>query len=130
VKDRLNALTERIIGAAIAVHRELGPGLLESAYEACLMFELLERGLKVERQVAVPIVYRGHTLDCGYRIDLLVDNEVIVELKCVEKIDPVHVAQLVSHLRLFKRTVGLLINFRVKLLALEGVRRIVNGFQD
>jgi len=94
------------------------------------MFELLERGLKVERQVAVPIVYRGHTLDCGYRIDLLVDNEVIVELKCVEKIDPVHVAQLVSHLRLFKHTVGLLINFRVKLLALEGVRRIVNGFQD
>ena len=130
VKDRLNAVTERIIGAAIAVHRELGPGMLESAYEACLMFELLSRGLSVERQVGLPIVYRGQTLSCGYRIDLLVDDEVIVELKCVEKIERVHAAQLLSHLRLSKRTVGLLINFNVRWLALEGVQRVVNGFPD
>jgi GxxExxY protein len=130
VKDRLNALTERIIGAAIAVHRELGPGMLESAYEACLMFELLDRGLKVGRQVPVAIVYRGQRLDCGYRIDLLVDDEVIVELRCVEKIHPVHAAHLLSQLRMSKRSVGLLINFNVRRLALEGVQRVVNGFPD
>ena len=129
MKDRLNALTERIIGAAITVHRELGPGLLESTYEACLMYELLQGGLKVERQVGVPIAYRGQTLACGYRIDLLVDDEVIVELKSVEKIERLHTAQLLSQLRLSNRAVGLLINFNVKRLAL-GIRRVVNGFPD
>jgi GxxExxY protein len=130
MKDRLNALTEQIIGAALAVHRELGPGLLESAYEACLMLELLKRGLRVERQVALPVVYRGQTLDCAYRIDLLVENEVVVEVKSVEKIEPVHPSQLLSYLRLSKRSVGLLINFNVKWLVSDGVKRIVNGFPE
>src|SRR5437762_4064604 len=84
MSSNINALTARIIGAAIAVHRELGPGMLESAYEACLAFDLLDRGLAFERQKALPIVYRGHRLDCGYRIDLLVKDEVIVEVKAVE----------------------------------------------
>ena len=130
MKNRLNALTEQIIGAALDVHRELGPGLLESAYEACLTLELLQRDLRVERQVALPVVYRGHTLDCAYRIDLLVENEVVVEVKSVEKIEPVHPSQLLSYLRLSKRSVGLLINFNVKWLVSDGVKRVVNGFPE
>ena len=130
MKDRLNALTEQIIGAALDVHRELGPGLLESAYEACLMFELVRRGLRVERQLGLPLVYRGQTLDCGYRIDLLVENEVVVEVKSVEKLEPVHPAQVLSYLRLAGRKVGLLINFNVKWLIGDGVKRIVNGFPE
>lgn len=130
MKDRLNAITEKIIGAALAVHRELGPGLLESAYEACLMLELLKRGLRVERQVALPVVYRGQTLDCAYRIDLLVENEVVVEVKSVEKIEPVHPSQVLSYLRLSTRKVGLLINFNVKWLITDGVKRIVNDFPE
>jgi GxxExxY protein len=130
MKDRLNALTEKIIGAALDVHRELGPGLLESAYEACLMLELLKRGLRVDRQVALPVVYRGETLDCAYRIDLLVEHDVIVEVKSVEKIEAVHPLQLLSYLRLSKRKVGLLINFNVKWLVSDGVKRIVNDFPE
>ena len=130
MQDRINAITEKIIGAALAVHRELGPGLLESAYEACLMLELLQRGLRVERQVSLPVVYRGHTLDCAYRMDLLVENEVVVEVKSVEKIEPVHPSQLLSYLRLSKRNVGLLINFNVKWLVSDGVKRVVNGFPE
>jgi len=130
MKDRLNALTEQIIGAAVAVHRELGPGLLESAYEACLMLELLQRGLRVERQVGFPVEYRGHTLDCAYRMDLLVENEVVVEVKSVQTIEPVHPSQLLSYLRLSKRSVGLLINFNVKWLVSDGVKRVVNGFPE
>lgn len=126
----LNALTEHIIGAALTVHRELGPGLLESAYEACLVFELLQDGLMVERQLPLPVVYRGQKLDCGFRIDLLVENEIIVEVKSVERIDPVHPAQLLSYLRLFPRKLGLLINFNVKLLVKDGVRRVVNGLPE
>jgi GxxExxY protein len=93
VKD-LNKITEAIISSAIAVHRELGPGLLESAYEACLTFELIERGFLAERQKALPVTYREVSLDCGYRIDLLVENQVIVELKTVESLAPIHEAQL------------------------------------
>jgi len=128
MKDRLDALTQQIIGAAIAVHRELGPGLLESSYEACLTFELVERRLRFERQKPLPLVYRGRTLDCGYRIDLLVEEEVVVEVKSVERLEPIHNAQVLSYLRLSSRKVGLLINFNVKWLADRGIRRVVNGF--
>ncbi len=91
-KDRLNALTEKIISAAIAVHHELGPGMLESAYEACLAYELITRELSVERQKSLPVVYRGQTLDCGYRLDLLVESAVVVEVKSVERFERVHAA--------------------------------------
>lgn len=119
-------LTQKIIGAAIQVHRELGPGLLESTYEACVLFELAERGLRVERQKAVPIAYRGVRIDCGYRIDLLVEDLIVVELKAVAELLPVHEAQLLSYLKLSGRRVGLLINFNVRLLK-NGIRRLVNG---
>ena len=128
-KENLNRITEKIIGAAIAVHRGLGPGLLESAYEACLGFELAERGLKVERQKPLPVVYRGVQLECGYRLELLVDERVIVEVKAVESLAPIHQAQLLSYLRLSGCKVGLLINFNVKVLK-DGVRRVVHRFPD
>jgi GxxExxY protein len=128
--DRLNAITNQIIGAAIDVHRELGPGMLESSYEACLMYELLQRSLRVDRQKPASIVYKNQTLDCGYRIDLLVENEVIVEVKSIERIERVHTAQLLSHLRFAKCKVGLLINFNVKWLFEQGLRRVVNGFPE
>jgi len=124
----VNVLTELIIGAAIAVHRELGPGMLESTYEACLAFELLERGLAFERQKALPVVYRGHRLDCGYRIDFLVQDEVIVEVKSIERFERVHCSQLLSYLRLHHRRVGLLFNFNVKWLVENGLKRIINGY--
>jgi GxxExxY protein len=127
--DELNRITERIIGAAIEVHRALGPGLLESAYEACLAYELATQGLGVERQKPLPVVYRDVTLDCGYRIDLLVDGAVIVEIKAVDRLAPIHDAQLLSYLRLSGLNVGLLINFNVKLLK-NGIRRLVNEFPD
>jgi GxxExxY protein len=130
LKERLNALTEQIIGAALGVHRELGPGMLESAYEACLVFELLQRGFQVERQKPLPLVYRGRTLDCGYRIDLLVENEVIIEVKAVERLEAVHGAQVLSYLRLSGYKVGLIINFNVKWLIRQGVKRVVNGFPE
>jgi GxxExxY protein len=127
--DELNRITERIIGAAIEVHRALGPGLLESAYEACLAYELATQGLGVERQKPLPIVYRDVTLDCGYRIDLLVDGAVIVEIKAVDRLAPIHDAQVLSYLRLSGLNVGLLINFNLKLLK-KGIRRLVNEFPD
>ena len=130
LKERLNALTQQIIAAALGVHRELGPGMLESAYEACLVFELLQRGFQVERQKPLPLVYRGRTLDCGYRIDLLVENEVIVEVKAVERLEAVHGAQVLSYLRLSGCKVGLVINFNVKWLIRQGVKRVVNGFPE
>ena len=129
-KDQLNALTEEIISAAIAVHHELGPGMLESAYEACLAYELITRGLSVERQKPLPVVYRGQTLDCGYRLDLLVEGVVVVEVKSVERFERVHAAQLLSHLRFSKCKVGLLINFNVKWLVQDGIKRVVNGFPE
>ncbi len=126
---QLNRITEAVIGAAMAVHRELGPGLLESAYEACLAFELVERGLSVERQKALPVKYRGVNVDCGYRIDLLVEGKVIIELKAVERLEPIHEAQLLSYLKLSGCKVGLLINFNVKVLK-SGIRRLVLGLKE
>jgi GxxExxY protein len=127
-KADLNQTTAEIISAAIEVHKELGPGLLESAYEACLAYELSDRGFNVQSQVEQPVVYRGLHMDCGYRIDLLVDD-VVVELKAVDSLNAVHKAQVLSYLKLSGCRVGLLINFNVKLLK-DGVQRIVNGFQD
>jgi GxxExxY protein len=120
--DQLNRITERVIGAAIEVHRNLGPGLLESAYRACLTHELNERGLEVEREKELPVVYKAIRLDCGYRLDLLVEHTVVVELKAVQEIHPVHEAQILSYLKLSGRPLGLLINFHVKQLT-EGIRR-------
>jgi GxxExxY protein len=121
----INEITETIIGSAIAVHKSLGPGLLESAYEACMAFELADRGVSVERQKALPVVYRNVKLDCGYRLDLLVEEKVIVELKAIDRLLPIHSAQLLSYLKLSKCKVGLLINFNVKILK-NGLCRIIN----
>jgi len=129
MKTELNRITEIIIGAAMAVHRELGPGLLESAYEACLAYELPERGLSVERQKALRVRYRGVNVDCGYRIDLLVEGKVVVELKAVERLEAIHQAQLLSYLKLSGCKVGLLINFNVKVLK-DGIRRLVNELEE
>ncbi len=129
MNEDINEITKAIIGAAIAVHRELGPGLLESAYEACLAYELHQRGLKVERQKALPLQYRGVKLDCGYRIDVLVEDKVVVEVKAVEHINPVHEAQVLSYLKLSGCHVGLLINFNVKVLK-EGIKRLVHEFKE
>jgi len=126
-EERLNQITEGIIGAAIEVHRDLGPGLLESAYETCLAFELVERCLKVEQQKPLPVVYREVKLDCGYRLDILVEEAVIVEVKAVDRLAPIHKAQLLSYLRLYGCKVGLLINFNVKVLK-DGIRRVVTDF--
>jgi len=128
MKDRLNAITEQIIGAAIEVHRALGPGLLESAHEACLAHALMKRGLSIERQKPLPIVYDEEKIDCAYRLDFVVGDEVVVEVKSVERLTHVHDAQLISDLKLSKKRVGLLINFNVKWLVDEGIRRRVNDF--
>ena len=125
-KDPLNNVTSGIIGAAIDVHRALGPGLLESAYEACLAYELIQREMKVEQQKPLPLIYRDVQLDCGYRIDLLVDDAVILEVKSVDSLAPIHQAQLLSYLKLSGCEVGLLINFNVKLLK-QGIVRMVNS---
>lgn len=116
--------TERIIGAAIEVHRELGPGLLESAYEECLCWELSARSMVFERQVALPVVYRGRRLDVGYRLDLVVESCVVVEIKAVESLLAIHEAQLLTYLRLSGHRVGLLINFNVPFLR-DGIKRRV-----
>ena len=126
-KERLNGITENIIGAAIEVHRALGPGLLESAYEACPTFELAQRGLKVEQQKPLPIIYREVKLDCGYRMDILVEGSDIVEIKAVDNLAAIHQAQLLSYMRLSGCRVGLLINFNVNLLK-DGICRMVNDF--
>jgi len=119
-----NPRTAPIIGAAIEVHRHLGPGLLESAYEECLCHELHLRGLSFERQVDVPLSYKGLQLHCGYKIDLVVQKEVVLELKAVEKLLPVHEAQLLTYLKLTDKRVGLLINFNSALLT-NGIKRFV-----
>ena len=121
-----NQLTSAIIGAAIRVHQELGPGLLESAYEECLRLELLERGRTIKSRVKVPLRYRGQQIGTSYELDLLVDEAVIVEVKSVDSFAPVHVAQLLTYLKLANVSVGLLINFNVPVLA-QGVKRLVNG---
>lgn len=119
-----DSLTGEIIGSAIEVHKNLGPGLLESAYEACLHYELLDRGFKVERQKALPVIYKDIRLDCGYRLDLLVENQVVVEIKSVSELDVIHEAQMLSYLKFLGGGRGLLINFNVKLLK-EGLQRII-----
>jgi len=117
----VNAITEAIIGAAMRVHTALGPGLLESAYEVCLCHELVKLGYSVQRQVSLPVIYDSVRLDAGYKIDIIVDNLVIVELKCVERIIGVHEAQVLSYLKLSGKSVGLLINFHVRHLR-DGIR--------
>jgi GxxExxY protein len=117
--------TSPIIAAAIEVHRLLGPGLLESAYEQCLCHELHLRGLSFERQVDLPVLFKGLRLDCGYKMDLVVNDAVVLELKCVEKIARVHEAQLLTYLKLSGKRVGLLINFNVPLLSQGIVRRVL-----
>ncbi|HJO48865.1 MAG TPA: GxxExxY protein [Candidatus Scalindua sp.] len=129
MKSNINEITDVIIGAAIAVHKELGPGLLESAYEACLTFELADQKVKIERRKGLPIKYRGVQLDCGYRIDLLVEDKVVVELRAVQRLEPIHEAQLLSYLKLSGCKVGLLINFNVKVLK-DGIRRLVHKYQE
>jgi len=124
--DPLDPLTQQIIGAAIDVSRALGPGLLESAYEGCLAHELVSRGLPFERQKPLPVSYKGTAIDCAYRMDFVVADQVIVEVKSVECLTPVHDAQVLTYLRLYKRRVGLLFNFNVKLLARDGLKRLVN----
>jgi len=116
--------TAPIIGAAIEVHRHLGPGLLESAYEECLCHELHLRGLSFERQVDLPVSYKGLKFDCGYKIELIVEEQVVLELRAIEKILPVHEAQLLTYLKLSGKRVGLLINFNTPLLT-RGIKRIV-----
>lgn len=123
---RVNRITGAVIAAAMKVHSQLGPGLLESAYEACLAHELRKQGLEVAQQAALPVIYDGERMDLGYRIDLIVDDRVIVEIKCVEAINPVHQAQLLSYIRLSGRNVGLLINFHVAHLR-DGIKRMVDG---
>ena len=115
-------VTERIIGCAIEVHRNLGPGLLESAYESCLAHELAMQRIPLQTQVPIPIEYKGVRLDCGYRIDLLIADKVIVELKCVERMTGVHEAQILTYMRLAKVEIGLLINFNVRRLV-DGIKR-------
>jgi GxxExxY protein len=123
----LNALTEQIIGAALEIHKALGPGLLESAYEECLCHELAQRDLHFLRQRPVPIEYRGVRLDCGYRLDLLVEDLVVVEIKAVDQLTPVHLAQLRTYLRLSDFPIGLLMNFNVYTFK-HGLKRLANHY--
>jgi GxxExxY protein len=125
IERQENEISGKIIGAAIEVHRHLGPGLLESAYEECLCCELGLRGIEFKRQVPLPLNYKGLKLDCGYRLDLLVEDKIIVELKTVEAIAPIHEAQILTYLKLKGIHLGLIINFNVRLLV-EGIRRPVN----
>ena len=118
-------LTEQIIGCAIKVHRALGPGLLESAYEACLAFELNRSGLVVATQVPLPLIYEDVRLDCGYRIDLIVSDDVIVEVKSIERLLPLHEAQLLTYMRLARKRRGLLMNFNAEVLFKQVVRRVL-----
>ena len=126
---KINDLTYAIIGAAMKVHRTLGPGLLESAYEVCLAYELEKVPLRVERQKPVPVIYEDVKLECGFRADLLVESRVVVECKAKETLHPIDGAQVLSHLRLLNLQVGLLINFHVLDLK-EGIKRIVNNYSE
>lgn len=127
-KDQLDLITRRIIGAAIEVHKGLGPGLLESAYETCLAYELRQLGFKVEQQLPLPVVY-DVKLDCGYRLDLVVEDSVILEIKAVQELAPIHDAQLLSYLRISGKRVGLIINFHERVLK-DGLKRVVSEFPD
>lgn len=121
----INELSGKIIGAAIEVHKELGPGLLESAYEECLCYEFGLRDFSFERQKALPVIYKGKALDCGYRLDIVVEKAIILELKACEKIEEIHKAQLLTYLKLSGLKLGLLLNFNVALMR-DGIVRIVN----
>ena len=125
----INEISRNVIGAAIDVHRELGPGLLESAYESCLCHELTLRGIKYARQNAISVKYKGVSLECGYRMDLLVEDKIVVELKSIDKFLPIHEAQLISYLKLSNCAVGLLINFNVLILK-HGIKRKVFNHDD
>ena len=125
-EHRENDISGKIIGAAIEVHKKLGPGLLESAYEECLCCEMQLRGIEFKRQVPLSLNYKGVDLDCGYRLDLLVEDKVIVELKSIEGLEPIHEAQMLTYLKLRNAWLGLIINFNVIMLK-DGVRRLVNG---
>lgn len=127
VSERINSLTERVIGLAIDVHRAIGPGLLESAYEECLCYELSQNGLRFERQVELPVVYKQVRLDCGYRLDIIIEDLVILEVKAVDRIISIHEAQLLSYLRMLDKRVGLILNFHSTVLR-DGIKRIVNRF--
>ena len=126
VKEKADLISKKVIGAAIEVHKTLGPGLLESVYEECLAFELNTLGLSLSRQEAIAINYKGMKLDCSYRSDMIVEELVILELKSVEAILPIHEAQLLTYLKLSKKWLGLLINFNESLLK-HGIKRLVNG---
>jgi GxxExxY protein len=126
-RAELNAISGAILDAAIAVHTELGPGLLESAYEACLEYELIERGYAVARQRELPLRYKKVNVDCGYRLDLVVNELVIVELKAVERLEPIHQAQVLTYLKLTKTHLGLLMNFNVTRIV-DGYKRLVRDF--
>lgn len=119
-----NEITQKIIGCAIEVHKKLGPGLLESAYEECLAFELTSKELSIRRQQPIPVVYKEIKLDCGYRIDILVENTVVIELKVVDEFNPVHIAQILTYMKFSKMKLGLLINFNVTVLK-NGIRRFI-----
>lgn len=122
--SRLNTLSERIIGCAIEVHRHLGPGLLESAYEACFVHELELAKIPVTKQQIIPLIYKGMQLDYGYRLDVVVDDTIICELKAIDRIEPIHQAQLLSYLKLTNKRLGLIINFNVKVLR-NGIKRVI-----
>ncbi len=121
-----NELSKEVIGCAITVHRSLGPGLLENAYQQCLAYELRNLGLKVEVEKSMPLIYDDVEMDCGYRIDILVENKLIIELKAVEEINDVHLAQTLTYLKLSGCKLGLLMNFNVAILK-NGIKRVVNG---
>ena len=121
-----NEISRIVFDCSLKVHKTLGPGLLESAYEECLYFELVKRGLKVEKQKALPLVYEEVKLDVGYRIDLLVENKLIIEIKAVEALNDIHLAQILTYLKLSNIKLGLLINFNV-LLIKDGIKRVING---
>lgn len=123
--NSLNDLSGSIIGAAIEVHKTLGPGLLESAYEECLCYDLEARGIAFERQKPLTITYKNHPIDCAYRIDILVQDAIVIELKSVDRIEPIHKAQLLTYLKLSDKNLGLLINFNVPVLK-DGIIRLVN----
>ena len=120
----INEITRLILEAAYKVHSALGPGLLESSYQACLVYEIRKRGLHVETEVALPLVYEEIKLDCGYRIDILVERQVVIELKVVEALNDVHLAQILTYVKFANKRIGLLINFNVKSLK-DGIRRVV-----
>jgi GxxExxY protein len=121
-----NQLAEQIIGCAIEVHRALGPGLLESAYQECLYHNLQKEGIWVEKEKPMPLIFEEVKLDCGYRIDLLVENKIVVELKSVEALNDVHLAQTLTYMKLGEYKLGLLINFNVNILK-QGIKRVING---